>query len=96
MSYRENERFKRALFKAGVLDVERVEDEFEDLYLFAKELWTRLEYRKMSFMCSVCRAINLAVVDAVALVWFILTLGEKIWLSHLLGFTFSIFFAINR
>jgi hypothetical protein len=90
MSYRENERFKRALFKAGVLDVERVEDEFEDLYLFAKELWTRLEYRKKSFIRVVYCAIGLAAVDIEVLAVFIYTLGEKVWLSHLFGFMFSL------
>lgn len=93
MSHRENERFKRALFKAGVLDVERVEDEFEGLYLFTKELWKRLEYRKKSFASSAYRAIGVAVVAAVALTGFVLSLGEKIWLSHLLGFT-SFFFLL--
>jgi hypothetical protein len=95
MSYRENERYKRALFKAGVLDVERVENEFEGLYLFVKELWKRLECRKKSFMRSVCYAIGLAVVDAVALTGFVLSLGEKIWLSHLLGFTFFFFLLLD-
>lgn len=89
MSYRENERFKRALFKAGVLDVERVENEYEGLYLFVKEIWQRLEYRKKSFMRSVYLAIGLAAVDAEVLAGFILTLGDEILLSHLFGFVFS-------
>jgi hypothetical protein len=37
-------------------------------------------------MCSVYCAIGLAVVGAEALAMFILTLGDKIWLSHLFGF----------
>ena len=95
MSHRENERFKRALFKAGVLDVERVENEYKDLYLFVKELWTRLEWRKKSFMRIVYCAIGLAAVDIEVLAVFIYTLGEKVWLSHLFGFTFFFFLLLT-